>query len=319
MTREYSQKQFESIGREELKKAKNDFKAIVMDQDGTVKGGDDPAYTKSDVLKLLKKIIRRGKYPAIITGSGASALKYFSSMNDFYTQENLSIPTYIGIGNGVDLYRFDAYGRNENYNHGLTLDEEKAIIRVWQDTYETMGIKVSDLQPNGIEIFKKFMAGDWTGYIPSKYIDLSKQYAGLCFCEPIKVTVVFPVWKAERQRDLVKIIKIGLDKKFGVNKYSVTRGDETFIHITRSLKIDSKLFALHTIMKVLDFKRKDIIVFGDLPLDNDRGLLVESKLPYTFTNHIFSKYSSNTPPYILPGSLVSPIGCVYKAIEYLLQ
>ena len=129
----------------------------------------------------------------IITASGASALKSFSSMNDFYSQEQVTIPTFIGIGNGTALYKFDKKGKSEIYNHGLSLEEVKVIIRVWENVYKTLGIKETDLQPKGIETFKKFAQTDWTGYVPKEYVDIFKQYEGRCFTEQIKVTVVFPL------------------------------------------------------------------------------------------------------------------------------
>jgi hydroxymethylpyrimidine pyrophosphatase-like HAD family hydrolase len=294
-----------------LEKAKKTVLAFVMDQDGTVKGGDD-------VVELLKKIARKNKYPAIITASGASALRSISSMNDFYSQEKVLTPTFIGIGNGTALYRFDTSGRTEIYNHNLTLGEVKAIVTVWKKVYEVSGIKEADLQPKGIKTFKKFMTTDWTGYIPEKYIDIFKLYDGRCFTEPIKVTVVFPVLEVEKQRELVKKIQAALDRKFGKGKYLASRGDETFLHITHTFNVDPKLFALQTIMKELKLTKKQVIAFGDMPLDNDRGLLIESRLPYTFTNSYFEKKDFRKLPFILPGSSESPVGSVYQAIDYLL-
>jgi len=72
-------------------------------------------------------------------------------------------------------------------------------------------------------------------------------------------------------------------------------------------------------MKKLGLTPKQVVAFGDLPLDNDRGLLVESKLPYTFTNKDYGKKDNKTPPFILPGSSVSPVRSVYQAIDYLLS
>ena len=302
-----------------LEKAKVTVLALVMDQDGTVKGGDDPKYKKANVAELLQKIARKNKYPVIITASGASALKSFSPLLDFYSQEKVKIPTYISIGNGTALYRFDKKGRKEIYNHGLTLIEEKKIIKVWQKLYRSLEIRETDLQPKGIETFKKFAVTDWSGYIPKKNIELFKQHDGRCFTEPIKVTVVFPVWEAERQRELVKQIQTALDEQLGKNKYVTKRGDDIFLHITHSFDIDPKLFALRTIMKELSLKDENVAAFGDLPLDNDRGLLIESKLPYTFTNQKFTGFNPNKPPYLLSGYQQSPVGSVYKSIEYLLS
>lgn len=302
-----------------LEKAKPHVKAIVMDQDGTVKGGDDPRYQKANVAELLQKIVRGGKYPGIITASGASALKSFSPMNNFYSQEKISIPTFIGIGNGTALYRFDTAGRSEIYNHGLTLNEVKAIVKVWQNVYESLGIRESDLQPKGLTTFKKFMVMDWTVYIPDDYLKIFKRYDGRCFTEQIKVTVVFPSWDADKQRKLVKQMQTELDKNFGKNKYLVSRGDENFLHITHTFEVDPKLFALQTIMKDLGLTPKQVVAIGDLPLDNDKGLLVDSKLPYTFTNRYFGKKDLDKPPFILPGSFQSPVGSVYRAVEFLLK
>jgi len=309
----------EEVVQKILEKAKKTVLAFVMDQDGTVKGGDDPKYKKVDVSELLKKISRKNKYPIIITASGASALKSFSSMNDFYSQEQVTIPTFIGIGNGTALYRFDRSGRTEIYNHGLTLKEVKMIIPVWENVYKTEGIIEVDLQSKGVETFKKFAQTNWIGYIPPEYVDIFKQYGGRCFTEQIKVTVVFPSWEPEKQRELVKKMQKVLDKQFGKNKYLASRGDDTFLHITHTFNIDPKLFALQTIMEKLGLTPKQVVAFGDLPLDNDRGLLVESKLPFTFTNKDYGRKNINTPPFILPGSSISPVGSVYQAIDYLLS
>ena len=308
----------EEYARQMLKEAKLSIRALVMDQDGTVKGGDDPQYQKANVAELLQKIARAGKYPAIITASGASALKSFASLIDFYAQEKITIPTFIGIGNGTALYGFDRAGRSEIYNHGLTLREVKAIVEVWKNVYKTLRITETDLQPKGLETFKKFMETDWIGYIPEEYLVVFRQYGGRCFTEQIKVTVVFPSWETEKQRELVKKLQKELDKSFGKNKYLASRGDETFLHITHTFEVDPKLFALRTIMKELNLTPNEVVAFGDMPLDNDRGLLVESKLPYTFTNKYFDKPNIEKPPFILPESELTPIGSVYKAVEFLL-
>ena len=55
------------------------------------------------------------------------------------------------------MYKFDTAGKTEIYNHGLTLDEIKAIIGVWEKTYQALGIKESELQPRGIKTFKEFI------------------------------------------------------------------------------------------------------------------------------------------------------------------
>lgn len=314
----YSQKKLEKISSEKLQEGKSSYRAIVMDQDGTVKGGEKSKYTNDDVAGLLKKIARNSIYPAIITGSGASALKSFASLVDFYQQEEISYPIYIGIGNGTALYKFDQKGKTELYNYRLTLVETKAIITVWKKLYTELKIKESDLQQKGLGIFRKFMGIDWTGYIPEDFISVFTKYNGQCFTEEIKVTVVFPAWDEARQRKLVGLLQKRLDKLLGKGLYFVSRGDNTYMHINHAFKIDPKLFALKKIMQELRLTKNQVIIFGDMPLDNDKGLLVDSRLPFTFTNKVFNKKDQRKPPYVLPGSLISPVGSVYNAIDYLL-
>lgn len=302
-----------------LKKAKKTVSAIVMDQDGTVKGGDDPKYKKANVAELLQRIARAGKYPVVITASGASALKSFSSLADFYKQEKKLYPAFVGIGMGTALYRFDSKGISEIYNLGLSLKEVKAIVEVWKKIYEDLKIRETDLKIKGLETFKKFMTIDWTGYIPKEYLSIFKQYNGRCFTEKIKVTVVFPDWEEEKQRTLVKKLQIELDKTFGKKKYLASRGDETFLHITHTFKVDPKLYTLQRIMSELKLKKENIAVFGDMPLDNDKGMMIDSQLPYTFTNKKIPNWDYRKPPFILPGSDKSSVGSVYKAIDYLLS
>lgn len=309
----------EQYGQKMLEKAKPTVRAFAMDQDGTVKGGDDPQYKKANVAELLQRIVKCGKYPAIITASGASALKSFSPMNDFYSQERISIPTFIGIGNGAAFYRFDASGRAEIYNHSLTLEEIKTILNVWEKTYQQLAVKESELQLKGIKTFNDFIQTDWTGYIPFDYIEVFKSYNGRCFTEPIKVTVVLPAWDEIKQRELARQLQISLDNELGKNKYLAVRGNDTFLHITHTFDIDPKLFALQKFMHELGLKKENVAAFGDMPLDNDQGLLIDSKLPYAFTNQYFEKRDIKNPPFILPGSLKSPVGSVYKAIDYLLN
>lgn len=298
----------ENIGQKKLEKAKLTVKALAMDQDGTVKGGDDPKFVKANVAELLQKISQAGKTPVILTASGASALKSFSEIN---------FPAFIGIGNGTALYQFNQNGKKEIYNQGLSLDEVKAIVGIWQKVYEQSGIHETDLQSKGVTTFKEFMEKDWSGYIPKEYVAISEQYGGCYFTEEIKVTVVFPSWNETKQRDLVGKMQTVLDQALGKDKYLARRGDENFLHITHAFEIDPKLFALRKIMEELKLDPDEVAVFGDLPLDNDRGMLIESGLPYTFTNCWIENLEA--PPYLLPGSSVSMVGSVRAAIDYLLS
>lgn len=312
-------KEHEQYAQKMLGQAKANITALVMDQDGTVKGGDDPQYKKANVSELLQRIAQSGKQPVILTASGASALQSFTPMTDFYSEKQVSVPTFIGIGNGAALYRFDRTGQQKIYNHGLTLEEIKQIIGVWEKTYKQLNIQNSELQPKGLETFKAFAERDWTGYIPTDYIQLFQAYSGRCFTEPIKVTVVFPSWDEARQRELVAAMQNNLDNHLGDNKFVAKRGDDTFLHITRAFEVDPKLFALREIIRQSNLDKTTIAAFGDMPLDNDKGLLIDSSLPFTFTNIWMPGKSLTKPPYILPGFSESQVGCVYRAIDFLLK
>ncbi|MBI2053933.1 MAG: HAD family phosphatase [Candidatus Staskawiczbacteria bacterium] len=315
---EYSRREKEQYCQEMLEKAKSTVLAFVMDQDGTIKGGDDPEYKKENPAELLQKIARKGKYPSVITASGITALKSLSSLEAFYLKENIETPIFIGIGNGTALYRFDKKGRKEIYNNELTLEEAKAIVETWKNVYAFLNIDEQDLQPKGLETFRKFMDTDWQGLIPNEYSDIFKQYDGKCFTEKIKTTVVFPKWDEEKQRELVRKMQEELDKNLGHNKYAAVRGDDIFMHITRAFNVDSKLFAFKKIREELKLKNDNIAAFGDMPFDNDKGLLIDSGLPFSFTNKDIKKEDLKEPPFVLPGSSESEVGSVYKAIDYLL-
>lgn len=315
----YSRQEHEQYCQTILEKAKQIVRVFVMDQDGTVKGGNEQEYKKSNVSELLQKIVRKGKYPSIITASGVSALKSFSSLEKFYSQENIDIPIFIAIGNGAALYRFDKNGRTEIYNNELTLEEVTAIIRVWEQVCVSLNIKESNLKAKGLETFRGFIIADWGESIPKEYLEVSKQYNGRCFVEKIKATVVFPDWDDEKQRKLVKQLQESLNRSLGKNKYSAIRGDDTFLHITHAFDVDSKVFAFRTIMGQLKMSEENIAVFGDMPLDNDRGLLIDSGLFFSFTNSVLDKIDIKKPPFILPGSSISSVGSVHRAIDYLLM
>ena len=69
----------------------------------------------------------------------------------------------------------------------------------------------------------------------------------------------------------------------------------------------------------LGLRDNQVLTFGDMPFGNDKGLLIDSNLPYTFTNKYFDKESIEIPPFFLPGSQSNPVKSVYKAVDYLLE
>jgi len=312
-----TRQEHEEYSQEILKKAKSSVKLIAMDQDGTVKGGNDEKYKKANVSELLIKIARKNICPMIITASGVTALKSFLSLTDFYNKENCNIPIFISIGNGNALYKFDKNGKKEIYNKRLKIEEVKNILKIYEEVY--LNIKEEELQTKGIDNFKSFINNDWNGYIPNDYVELFKKYNGRCFCEEIKVTFVFPKWNEKEQRELAKEFQKKLDDRLGKGKYLASRGDDVYLHITHTFEIDPKLFALHKVINYLGLAKENVVTFGDLPFDNDNGILIKSELPYTFTNSFFDKKIIDKPPYILKGSEKFSVGSVHLAIEYLIS
>lgn len=314
------------IGRQEheeycgkiLEKAKSQVKAFVMDVDGTLKGGSDERYKKADIPELLKKIASKGKYPIVITASGVTALKTFLPLEEFYEKEKCEIPVFAGIGNGAAIYCFDKNGRREIYNKKLSLEEERGIIEAWKKVYSSLKIEDSELQQKGIEAFRNFINKDWKGYIPDSFAELFRRHEGKCFTEEVKVTFVLPKWSDDRQRMLIAMMQKEIDDSFGAGRYSASRGDDVYVHVTKNPGIDTKLFAMLEVMKILGLKKREVAAFGDMPFDNDSGILVDSKLEFSFTNYYFEK-RINEPPFILPGSEESAVGSVHMAIEYLLD
>jgi len=102
-------------------------------------------------------------------------------------------------------------------------------------------------------------------------------------------------------------------------EYRAAAGDETYVHITRKLKEDSKAVAIKTILATLGLEKNQVATFGDMPTGNDSGLL---SFPYSFTNlEEFAEVKKDLqqPPYVLLEPDLSPVNRVYKAIEYLLS
>jgi hypothetical protein len=70
---------------------------------------------------------------------------------------------------------------------------------------------------------------------------------------------------------------------------------------------------------MLGLKPNQVAAFGDMPEDNDAGLL---SFPYSFTNSedfLKSKKDLGQPPYVLVGPDSSSVARVYQVIEYLIS
>lgn len=317
MNKNISREEHEKYCKKVLKKIKSQVAAFVFDVDGTIKSSSEPNYLP---LKLIKKIVSSSKFVAIITASGVSALRKLAEpIVKLISENNYSIPVYFGVGNGVALYKLDNRGRHELYNYSLKINEVNNILEAWEIVMKKNNIKNSDLVEKGLTTFNEFLKKDWGEYIPNNYLSLSKKFVGKCFVEKLKATFVMPKNEVFSQEKFVAIMQREIDKIAGKGKYIIDMGDTTFSHVTQKPGMIPKLFALKRIIKELKLKKEQILTFGDMSFGNDRGLLIDSRLPYTFTNKYFAKPKLETPPFILPKSEPAPVGSVYKAVEFLLK
>ncbi len=313
-----------NIGRSEHEKyckkilglAKASIEAFVFDIDGTIKSSSEPDCLP---LELVKRVINAGKLVGIVTASGVSALAGLAeSLIKLSVENNLSAPIYFGIANGMALYKLDGKGREELYSLPLDADETNGIVQAWKLVVKKNGIKRADLAEKGLRVFDEFLKRDWGDYISNDLLKLSKKFNGRCFVESLKVTLVMPKSEVVPGDKFVVMMQTEIDRLLGKGKYIIDMGDAVFAHATKRPKMSPKLFALKRIKKELDLKDEQILSFGDMPLANDKGLLIDSQLPYTFTNKVIEGKALTEPPFLLPGSLRFPVASVYEAVEYLL-
>lgn len=288
-----------------LKKAKKTVKAFVFDFDGTLKSSAEP---DCNPLELIEKIVSSNKSVGIVTASGVSALMGLGKQLK---------KAYLGIANGMALYKIDDKGIMEIYKYPIENIDE--IISVWQNVMDQNSIKETDLVEKGLNTFREFLVKDWGEYIPQGLLEISKVYNGKCFVEKMKVTFVMPKKETFSQEKFVSLIQMELNKSLGTGKYIIDMGDTTFAHVTVYPGMAPKLFALKRIQKELGLKDDEMTTFGDMPYGNDKGLLIDCGLSYTFTNKYNEKENIKTPPFLLPGSELTPVANVYEAVENLLS
>lgn len=312
-----SRKKHENYCRNILKQNKSSIKAFIFDYDGTIKSFSEPSCLP---LELLKKIISNNKFVGIITASGVSILDSLAEqIIRLSVENNFSIPVYLGIANGTALYKLDKSGKHELYNYSLTTNEINNILKAWKEVIKKNKIKETDLMEKGVITFNKFLEKDWGNHVPNNLLNLSKKYSGQCFIEKLKVTFVMPKNETFSQEKFILMMQNEIDERLDSGKFIIDMGDNIFSHVTLKLDKAPKLFALKRMQKELKLTKEQIIGFGDMPFGNDKGLLIESSFPYTFTNKYYDKENIGTPPFILPESNIHPVCSVYKAVDYLLK
>jgi hydroxymethylpyrimidine pyrophosphatase-like HAD family hydrolase len=293
-----------------LSEVKQSIRMFGLDYDGTLTDGEK--YQRDNAIALFIKILAAGKTPAFITARAATAIKTFvPPFEEFYSKNPRAASVYIGGGNGTILYKVGAEGVQKIYSHGLNLDEVKFIVSQWEN-YAKENLPAPELSEKGPSTFIKFYADTWEGLIPDEVLNVGRDYSGRIFTEEAKVTFVLPK-DIDRHKKVVEEMQNLVGEKF-----SVAAGDKDFCHITKRLHEDSKIVAVKTVLEHLGLSEKQVATFGDMPFGNDAGLL---SFPYSFTNSdnfTKAKKDLDNPPYILPEPNLSPVGRVYRAIEYLL-
>lgn len=300
-----------------LNNIKTNIKAFVFDFDGTIKSSKEPECLP---IELIKKIIINNKSVGIVTASGVSALSGLAEqIIKLCVENNFTSPVYLGIANGVALYKLNSNRKEELYNYSISLDDTKKIIEAWKNVINKIEIKDEDLMEKGLNTFKEFLIKDWGEYIPDEFLSLSKEYSGKCFVEKLKSTFVMPKNDVFSQNKFIVLMQEELDNYLGEGKFIIDMGDDVFAHVTYKPNMAPKLFALRKIMEDFGLKDDEIVVFGDMPFDNDKGLLIDSALPYTFTNKSIGEKEPKNPPFVLAGSELTPVASVYKAVDDLLN
>jgi len=251
---------------------------------------------------------------AFITARAATALKALvPPIQELLNVKNYSAKVFIGGGNGAVLYEIKGSGLLEIYNYGLNQAEINRAVTVWAEIYKKCDIADDDLNPAGIATFQNFLNESWQGYISDEALDVSRRHKGKIFTEAAKVTFVLPLDK-EKRNSMIS----GVGQLLGLD-YAVVAGDDKFAHITKRLEADNKAIAINTLLGRLKLTASQAATFGDMPLDNDAGLL---SFPFSFTNSAeFVKIKANSamPPFILTADNSNLIGSVYQTISFLIS
>lgn len=293
-----------------LEEAKPLIKLFGLDYDGTV---SDTEHRLPEVSSLVEMILDKNKFIAFVTASAASMLKKIVPvLQELLGRRKPTVSIFVAGGNGTTLYEVKKDELIEIYNHGFDLPQVKRAVETGRSVYEKLGIGAADLADKGFQTFKKFLQDDWDGYVPAEIIDVCRPFNGELFTEQAKVTFVLPKDKSLHQKVVDE-----LNEDLG-GEYRAAAGDDTYVHIIRKLKEDSKAVAIKTILEILGLEQNQVVTFGDMPTGNDAGLL---SFPYSFTNSdefADVKKDLQQPPYILLESDLTPVNRVYKTINYLL-
>jgi len=298
-----------------IKRIKNKIQLYVFDYDGTIFDIHDKNFDHKKAFLLIKKVLLKNNSCLILSARCASFIDLHLKNFERVYKENQNIkPIFIGGGNGNILYEYLNKGLIKIYDNCFSFEEAKKIMQLGKKIYEDLGISMSYLNNLGIKVHKSFLKKNWLKLIPNNFIKENKLHKGICFSEKAKVAFVLPK-NIKIHKKIITLFKNKINQNLN-NKFLVVKGDDMFLQISRSFKIDPKLYALKTIIKKLGLKGEQVAVFGNMPQDNDKGILIESKLPYTFSNQ---KSIKKNPPYYIKFNNYSIVSSIHFFVNKMLQ
>lgn len=256
-----------------VKEMKNKIKLYVFDYDGTIFDIHDKNFDHKKAFLLIKKVLFKNNYCLMLSARCASFIDlHIKNFEKIYKNNQNIKPIFIGGGNGSILYEYSNKGLKIIYDNGFSFEEAKIIMKLGKKIYLDLKISSIELNVLGLKIHKSFLKKNWLKLIPNNFIKENKLYKGICFSEKAKTAFVLPKEKTVHKK-IIKLFQNKINKNLD-NKFLVVKGDDVFLQISRSFKIDPKLYALKTIIKKLNLKDEQVVVFGNMPKDNDRGILI---------------------------------------------
>ena len=316
VSKHFSFDNFEKLGQQKLGEIKSKLGLIVTDYDETLRSRVYPDFTDILAIDLIKKALQR--CPLIITTArAATAIKLFLP---FFSEKTIKFPHhrfFLAGGNGRMLYEITNGYLKQIYDHGLTAKDVKSILEVYVNAVEHLNIQTDELLPRGLETYHRIISQNWDGIIPTEIFEQCLKYAGRIFTEKAKVGLVRAL-DDRRNLALISHLSVNFDRNYP-DEFQLIEGDVD-IHIVKKLPEDGKVAAVKTVINLLRIKPEHVATFGDLPEGNDRELL--TSFPFSFTNAVDfcqKKADPIAPPFLLPGASDSPIGCVHRAINFLIQ
>lgn len=298
-----------------IEKVKPSVKLFALDYDGTIFDISDDRFDHKAAFALVSRILKKNKSVAVFSARCVTFLQIYQPLlTKLYSNNNL--PTfYFGGGNGSVLYQFSSNGIKMVYRLGLTDKEIKVLVEIIEKIYQELNINYSDLNKKGLRIHKEFFKKNWNGLVSISNLKLVKKHKGKYWAEEAKIAIVLPKNNKTHSKVIDKL-QNNINKTLINNKKSritVVKGDEIFIQVNRSFSTDQKLYSLNKVKQIGRLNDKEVVVFGNMPEDNDKGILIDSKLPFTFTNS--NKVIKTQPPYNVNHYGHSPVENVYKTIN----